>query len=220
MSNNNSTRRTINLSDIGKKSVDSSVETVTKKTVKTTDKDGDTVTQTVTESITEPTELKDHVTNQFCSPELWIFILSSIIVLVLCFLVAYSSLDWYEELNKWNWISNYIVIAIILVIVFIVMAYGAFVSYAASGGHGKHATLIVYLVVILASFAWFVVLFTYKDLEGAFNLSMLLLLFTIILTVMVFENAGSIGWCVVPFLIFNVFMIGATWNIKEMNEMS
>ena len=198
-------RNSVSIADIGEKSVQPAPET--KKTTQTT-----TTTTTTTESTMET------VQKHFCSPEIWIFIVIIIVIIVLCFFIAAGHMEWYDQINKWNWFANYWVLGVFFVIILIIMAYAAFLCYNYSEGATKAWVLMSFIAAVLLIFAWFVVLFNVKSFINAFWAALVLLFVTIWQTVLAFYVDARFGYCMLPYLILVIAMAGMSWHFNDMNQ--
>ncbi len=151
------------------------------------------------------------------SPEVWIFIVIAIIVLIICFWIAQPELEWYKDQKKYTLFENFWVLAIILVIVAILMAYCSYVSYMKGNSQQRSAIMITFIAGMLLLFLWFVVFYKMKNLSVAFYFAIALLFVAFIQIYFVWNVYDKAGWGLIPYIIFIGFLVGLNYNISDQN---
>lgn len=155
--------------------------------------------------------------NYFSSAEIWIFLVIAIIILILCFVMASMSLEWYSGLSKIDWAGNFWIMGIFLVLVVLILAYATFLAYITCPKNHKGFIMMTFIAVMLLTFGWFTVFFNAKSLLNAYYTSLFLLFASILLTYVVWQIDYRFGICTLPFLVFAIFMSGMSWHINDSN---
>lgn len=163
------------------------------------------------------TRNSDKLKEQLCRPEVWIFLIIAIVVLIICFYVAYDNKEWYSDLKKFSWTENLWVWGVILVLVLLVAGYCSFVSYIMGSQSMKMAILITFVAAMLGLLAWFWVFYKTKSLENAFYVSLILLFIAFLQIYLVWTVNPNAGYGLLPWALFSIFLVGITWSLDSQN---
>lgn len=156
--------------------------------------------------------------SQIATMELWFFIIFAIIILIICFAIAYNEMTWYNDLNKYTWANNMWVIGIILVIVVLIFAYVSFAAYMKSADSSmKYAIIITYTLSLFLLLVWFAVFFRMKQTANAWYLALFLLFLSFVQVYFIWSVDSSFGAGVVPYMLFMIFLSVIVWNIDTEN---
>ena len=183
--------------------MDSDISDITNFSLKPTDKD-----------FKKP----DKIENKNCYNIVFIFIIVSIIILIICFAISYSEYEWYQELNNYSWSSNMLIMGIILAIIVIIMSICTGIAYKdCKDEHNKSMILFTYVASSLVLIMWFYVFYNAKNLDNAFYIGILFFFIAFLQTYFVWKANQNAGYGMILYMLWALFAVFITWNISNTN---
>lgn len=152
-----------------------------------------------------------------CSPEVWIFIVIAVVILVVFFVICYYGLPFFNELKqtaatKYLWIWG-----VIFAIAYLVASYYTYTGWAVANTTGKFGIFIAFAAASLLILGWAVALFRMKDLQAATWISLALLFVIIIQTYLCWSTFSISGMGNIGLGIVGIILVGFSWNLWSMN---
>lgn len=158
------------------------------------------------------------VTDTFKDKFLWMFILVAIVIVCLCFGIAYNEADWYSNLNNWTWASSMMWVSIILFIIVLIVAYCSYLGYnSAADDTTKGWILATFFATLLILMVWFYVFFKAKTLDNAFYVSILFLFVVFVQTYLIWSVNYKAGYGMILYALWAIFLASASWYVSANN---
>lgn len=158
------------------------------------------------------------ITNDFKDKFLWMFILVAIVIICLCFGIAYNEADWYSNLNNWTWASSMMWVSILLVIIILIVSYCSYLGYnSAKDDTTKGWILATFFATLLILLVWFYVFFKAKSLDNAFYVSILFLFVVFVQTFLIWKANTKAGYGMILYALWAIFLASASWYVSANN---
>lgn len=154
----------------------------------------------------------------------WVFILVAIIVLIILFLIARGSTEWFNSLNNsWGWFasSNNTVLAIVMIIVVLLMAYVSYNAFIRAADYstrnGIAWTFGLQLIGLIVLFALF---YRGQNISAAAWVSVLLFILALVQSYFIYRADPRSFWGMVPYLIWLLANTAFAFHLRSENSVS
>lgn len=170
----------------------------------------------------EPTNLdfktnKVVVSENYCNNGIFIFVIVSILILLVCFGIAYPEAGWYQELNNYTWSTNMLIMGIILAVIVIIMSICTGFAYRDAKEENKPMILFTFVASLLVLVMWFYVFYNAKNLDNSFYLGILFFFIAFLQTYYVWKSNVQAGYGMILYMLWALFAVLVTWNISNTN---
>jgi len=156
---------------------------------------------------------------QFGRPELWVYIVIAIILIVVLLYVANDYKCVFEDLKMCSWSSNYIVGAIVMVVGLLIFAYASFVGQVQSGDNTcRYMIVALFGAVCVLLVIAFTLFFRNGDYTGAFYVAMVILLLAALHMYFCWRAKHGAGWLSFVFVVVSVLFVWFTWDVTSRNN--
>jgi tryptophan-rich sensory protein len=156
---------------------------------------------------------------QLGRPELWLYIVIAIILIVVLLYVANDYKCVFEDLKMCSWTSNYIVGAIIMVVGVLLLAYASFTAQVNSGDqHCRYAVISLFGAICVLLVIAFTLFFRNGDFSGAFYVALVILFLAVLHMYFSWKAKHGAGWVSLVFVIVSVLFVWFTWDVTSQNN--
>jgi len=156
---------------------------------------------------------------QFGRPELWVYIVIAIILIIVLLYVANDYKCVFEDLKMCSWSCNYIVGALIMVVGLLIFAYASFVGQVGSADHVcRYMIVALFGAVSVLLVIAFTLFFRNGDYTGAFYVSMVILFFAALHMYFCWKAGRGAGWLSLVFVIVSILFVWFTWDVTSQNN--
>lgn len=163
--------------------------------------------------------MTSNMREQMGRPELWVYIVITIIVIIVLLYVANDYKCVFEDLKMCSFSSNYIVGALILVVGLLIFAYASFVGQMHAPDHNcKSAIVFLFGAVCVLLVIAFTLFFRNGDYSGAFYVALIVLFLASVHMYFCWKAKRGAAWMSFVWVIVSILFVWFTWDVTSQNN--
>ena len=151
---------------------------------------------------------------------LWLFVIFTGIIAIIAWVAGAGFLngDWWNELNKPDWMPPTYVIFTIWFVMYLFIAFLGYYGSRLARTHSERNLLnLLFLTQLGLNLTWIIILFNYQNIQAAFWIAIFLMLFIIFWLLYLSKINSNVSLIGIIYAIWIIFIIVFNWQLVIMN---